>query len=73
VHLPGSVSPKPGGGCAESGPGVLPDPGDRTSSFIAPPYDSDELGGLCETEREKKVEGQSKVLLGNSLLLQRIM
>jgi len=62
VHLPGSVSPKPGGGCAESGPGVLPDPGDRTSSFIAPPYDSDELGGLCETEREKNgrsVKGSS--------------
>lgn len=45
-NSPGS-SPNPGGGCADSGPGVLPEPGDLTSSFIAPPYESDELGGLC--------------------------
>lgn len=34
--IPGSES-SPGGGCAESGPGVLCDPGDLTSSFIGPP------------------------------------
>lgn len=43
-NLPGSVS-KPWGGCCDNGPGVLPLPGDRTSSFIAPTYDKDELGG----------------------------
>jgi hypothetical protein len=53
-HSPGSVSPSPGGGCAESGPGVLPDPGDLTSSFIAPPYESEELGGLYKHERKNK-------------------
>lgn len=44
-HLPGSVS-SPWGGCCDNGPGVLPLPGDRTSSFIAPTYDNEELGGL---------------------------
>lgn len=53
MNLPGSGSPKPGGGCAESGPGVLPEPGDLTSSFIAPPYESEELGGLCKKEHER--------------------
>lgn len=43
VNIPGSVS-SPCGGC-DNGPGVLPLPGDRTSSFIAPTYDNDELGG----------------------------
>lgn len=43
-NLPGSVSKVCGGGC-DNGPGVLPLPGERTSSFIAPPYDRDELGG----------------------------
>lgn len=42
--LPGSVSKPCGGGC-DNGPGVLPLPGDLTSSFIAPTYDNDELGG----------------------------
>lgn len=46
VDIPGSVS-SPGGGWADNGPGVLPLPGDRASSFIAPPYDNEELGGLC--------------------------
>lgn len=52
-NLPGSGSPKPGGGCAESGPGVLPEPGDLTSSFIAPPYESEELGGLWKCSQRK--------------------
>lgn len=43
-NVPGSVS-KPWGGCCDNGPGVLPLPGDLTSSFIAPTYDNDELGG----------------------------
>lgn len=34
-------------GCCERGPGVPPDPGDRTSSLPGPGYDSDEEGGLC--------------------------
>lgn len=44
----------PGGGWADNGPGVLPLPGDRASSFIAPPYDNEELGGLCWTGKKKK-------------------
>ena len=47
INSPGSEESSPGGGCADSGPGVLPEPGDLTSSFTAPPYDKDELGGLC--------------------------
>lgn len=61
--LPGSVSPKPGGGCADKGPGVLPEPGDLTSSFIAPPYDSDELGGLWKIKRKN----------GNNYLLVQLL
>lgn len=52
--LPGSEESKPGGGCADRGPGVPPDPGDLTSSFTAPPYDSDELGGLWKTWKIKR-------------------
>lgn len=44
IYLPGSVS-SPWGCCCDNGPGVLPLPGDLTSSFIAPTYDKDELGG----------------------------
>jgi hypothetical protein len=33
---------------------VLPEPGDLTSSFIAPPYESEELGGLCREEKKKR-------------------
>lgn len=59
----------PGGGCADSGPGVLPLPGDRASSFIAPPYDSDELGGLCETkEKESKLVALSNTVNKNVTL-----
>lgn len=47
-YLPGSGVSRPGGGCVVRGPGVLPEPGDRTSSFTAPLYDIDELGGLCK-------------------------
>lgn len=54
IHLPGSGSPKPGGGCADNGPGVLPEPGDLTSSFIAPPYESEELGGLWKNIKANK-------------------
>jgi hypothetical protein len=52
-NIPESVSPNPGGGCAESGPGVLCDPGDRTSSFNPPGYDNDELGGLWKNRIKK--------------------
>lgn len=54
LNLPGSES-NPGGGCCDNGPGVLPLPGDRASSFIAPPYDSDELGGLCNNINIKSI------------------
>ncbi|CAG4957020.1 unnamed protein product [Colias eurytheme] len=43
---PGSVASRVCGGCWLSGPGVPPEPGERTSSFTAP-YDSEEEGGLC--------------------------
>lgn len=51
-HLPGSDVSSPGGPCADSGPGVLPEPGDLTSSFRAP-YDNDELGGLCKRKKRE--------------------
>lgn len=35
------------GGC-ERGPGV---PGERTSSFTGPPYESDEEGGRCNQKK----------------------
>lgn len=38
-------------GCCERGPGVPPEPGDRTSSLPGPGYDSDEEGGLCNKRR----------------------
>lgn len=50
-NIPGSVS-KPWGGCCDNGPGVLPLPGDRTSSFIAPTYDNDELGGRWKCQKK---------------------
>lgn len=54
LNIPGSVS-RPGGGCCDNGPGVLPLPGDLASSFIAPPYDSEELGGLCNNDKREKI------------------
>lgn len=45
--LPGSVASRVCGGGWLRGPGVPPEPGERTSSFTAPPYDSDDDGGLC--------------------------
>lgn len=46
---------RPCGCCCDNGPGVLPAPGDRTSSFTAPLYDNDELGGLCRIWREDEM------------------
>lgn len=46
IDSPGSEVSRPLGCCCwDRGPGVLPAPGDRTSSFTAPLYDNDELGG----------------------------
>lgn len=45
---------RPCGCCCDNGPGVLPAPGDRTSSFTAPLYDNDELGGLCRRGGEEQ-------------------
>lgn len=46
-HLPGSpwsrLCCEPG--CCDIGPGVPPEPGDR-SSFPCPPYDNEDEGGL---------------------------
>lgn len=59
------MSPKPGGGCADNGPGVLPEPGDRTSSFIPPGYESDELGGLCKIKEKKSFISKKNCLSCN--------
>lgn len=60
VYIPGSES-KPGGGWCVNGPGVLPLPGDLASSFIAPPYDNDELGGRCKKNRKRKKSQNQKL------------
>lgn len=52
----GSEESNPGGGCCDNGPGVLPLPGDLASSFIAPPYDSDELGGRYKEKKNKNIK-----------------
>lgn len=54
-HLPGSpwsrLCCEPG--CCDIGPGVPPEPGDR-SSFPWPPYDNEDEGGLCKRKDEKR-------------------
>ena len=49
MFIPGSYVSNTGA-CWDKGPGVLPAPGDLASSFIAPPYDNDELGGRCKVQ-----------------------
>lgn len=39
-------------GACDRGPGV---PGDLTSSFTGPPYDSDEEGGLCNQKQYLRI------------------
>lgn len=50
---------RPCGCCCDNGPGVLPAPGDRTSSFTAPLYDNEELGGLCRGGGEDRTKNVS--------------
>lgn len=72
LNIPGSVASRVCGGGWLSGPGVPPEPGDRTSSFTAPPYDNDEEGGLCgknETTTSEQQGWKEKVCIINKTFL----